>query len=279
MIWKIASSDNSVFARRLERMLGLEVCIRPEGKFDGLFFFTMNPTHRRLASDQYGQVPKVCYWTGSDAKQFLDNAGEKDGFGSALHATDSPMLVAPLSKKLSSTPRFIPLFPCLPKPEIEIEGAPGILMYVPEAEAQDVKRSRALMDKIRDIPIYVLHGKGKKAISSQDNVVSLDWIEDDDREGIFKKVSIFVRLMNYDGLSQTVVEMKSLGRHVFYTGLAPYCNRVSAADSPETIADKVRSTVNEPLDAEGAEWYRKVFSMENFKRITRKLCQTKGWDF
>jgi hypothetical protein len=277
MIWKIISYDDSIFTKRLQQMLGREVCREPEGKFDGLFFFSMNPRHQYLAAG-YQQTPKICYWTGSDGRQFLGDGKAIDNFGLALHATDSPLLVMKLSIKLP-TPCFIPFPPYLPKSEIKIEGPPGILMYVAECEAQDVGRSKAFINEIRDIPIYVLHGRGKKAIFSYDNIVSLDWIEDDDKEEIFKKVSVFVRLMNFDGLSQTVVEMKSLGRHVFYTGFAPYCHQIQESDSPSRIAENVRSIINAPLDIEAAKWYRKVFSVENFRKITGKLCQTKGWDF
>jgi len=279
MIWKIVSYDNSVFAKRLNRMFGIEVCLKPEGRFDGLFFFNMAPAHLSFAH-KYHRIPKICYWTGMDARLFVEDKNASADFGNALHVTDSPLLVGKLSQKVSS-PCFLPIPPYLPNLDIGIERPAGILMYLTDHKARDIERSKAFIKQIHDIPIYMLHGKGKKVVDGkfQDNIIDLDWIEDEARESIFRKVSVHIRLMHYDGLSQTVVEMKMLGRHVFYTEIVPYCNPVEADDSPSDIAELVRQKIDAPLDIEGAEYYRRVFSKENFLKIITELCALKGWDF
>jgi hypothetical protein len=85
--------------------------------------------------------------------------------------------------------------------------------------------------------------------------------------------------MKLDGLSQTVVEMKTLGRHVFYTTPMAHCHLIEPEESVESVATKIRAVIGSPLDEEGAKWYRSIFTVENFKNIVGDLCKQEGWNF
>ena len=274
--WQIISGDHSIFAHRLAGMLGLEIYPKPQGSFAGLFFVDMLPENMAI-SQEYGGIRKICYWTGSDARLFLNNGASAE-FGPAIHVTDSPWLTIKLNSRLPNV-CFLPMPPDVPKFDIPVEE-PGILMYLNKHPARDIKRSLSFIQSIHDIPIYIIRGPGMGVdIPAQENVTDLKWMSDDAREEVFKKVSVYVRFMLYDGLSQTVIEMKILGRHVFYTTPFPYCNYVDPKDDVEMIAQRVRETVLLPLDQEGRKWYWSVFNKENFERILGQLCRDKGWSF
>jgi len=274
--WQIISGDHSIFAHRLAGMLGLEIYPKPQGSFAGLFFVDMLPENMAI-SQEYEGIRKICYWTGSDARLFLNNGASAE-FGPAIHVTDSPWLTIKLNSRLPNV-CFLPMPPDVPKFDIPVEE-PGILMYLNKHPARDIKRSLSFIQSIHDIPIYIIRGPGMGVdIPAQENVTDLKWMSDDAREEVFKKVSVYVRFMLYDGLSQTVIEMKILGRHVFYTTPFPYCNYVDPKDDVEMIAQRVRETVLLPLDQEGRKWYWSVFNKENFERILGQLCKNKGWSF
>jgi hypothetical protein len=165
--------------------------------------------------------------------------------------------------------------------DIEIGKPPGVLIYINLHEARDIDRTKKVIKLLPDIPIYLTAGQGRKVIkeSFQNNIIDVGWISGEQRYDLFKKISVYLRLMNFDGTSQFVIEMKILGRHVFYTLPAPYCNYVKSEDSPQEIAQAIREQINVPIDLEGAAWYRKVFSKRNFVETIRSLCALKAWDF
>jgi hypothetical protein len=278
MKWKIVTTENSEIAYRLGRMFGMEVSDEVDDRCDGLFLFAMGPSHlARMGKIRH--VPKICYWTGTDSRLFLERSDVVD-FGEAIHITDSPWLPIKLSTKIPLV-CFVPLPPHLSQVDIEIQRPGGIMMYLTHHPARDIERSKALIRQIPDVPVYVFHGKGRKVIdgSFQSNIVDVDWVPDEDRKEIFKQIAVHVRLMNFDGLSQTVIEMKMIGRHVFYSNPSPYCEYVAPEDSVEAIANRIRSKLDCPLDIDGAWWYRSVFSKSNFLTIVKRLCALKRWGF
>jgi hypothetical protein len=277
MNWQIISGDHSIFAQRLAGMLGFEILARPEGSFDGLFFVDMLPENMAI-SQEYRTTPKICYWTGSDSRIFLNN-GASSEFGPSIHVTDSPWLVGKLNSRIPNV-CFLPMPPDLPNITVPLEPNPGILMYFNQHHARDIERSLSFIRCIRDIPIYVVCGPGMGVdIPTQENVTDLKWVRDDKRGDLFKKVSVHVRFMKYDGLSQTVIEMKMLGRHVFYTTRFPYCNYIDQEEKVEVTAQRVREAISLPRDEDGIKWYWSIFNRDNFSRILGKLCEKKGWDF
>jgi hypothetical protein len=277
MNWQLVSGDRSIFAHRLGQMLGLKIHTEPEGSPDGLFLVDMLPENMAI-SQQYRAIPKICYWTGSDARLFLNN-GASSEFGPSIHVTDSPWLAIKLNARLSKV-CFLPMPPNLPKFDIPVKQ-PGILMYLNKHGARDIKRSVAFIQAVQDIPIYVMRGPGIGVdLPVQENLTDLKWIpNDDEREELFKKVSVYVRFMLYDGLSQTVIEMKMLGRQVFYTTPFPYCNYIEPEESVESVAQRVREAISLPPDRQARKWYWSVFNRENFNRILGQLVKKEGWSF
>jgi hypothetical protein len=277
MNWQIISGDRSIFAQRLAGMLGLKIFSQPQGSFDGLFFVDMLPENMAI-SQEFKSIPKICYWTGSDARLFLNDGAGRE-FGPSIHVTDSPWLTIKLNSRIPNV-CFLPMPPDIPKFDIPLEPNPGILMYLNQHPARDIKRSLSFIQSVHDIPIYVVRGPGIGVNPPvQENVTDLKWMTDDEREEVFKKVSVYVRFMLYDGLSQTVIEMKILGRHVFYTSHFPYCNYIDPKEDVETVAQRVREAISLPLDREAVKWYWSVFNRENFNKILGQLVKKEGWSF
>jgi hypothetical protein len=277
--WKIIAMDNSAVAIRLGVTFGIETARKVEGKFDGLIFFNVGPNHLSHIVKFYN-VPKILYWTGTDVKMFLEDKKSKPDFSKSIHVTDSPNLISKLGEKIS-TVYFLPIPLYLPVPKIELEEPYGVLVYINRHIARDIRRTKAVMEELPNIPFFVLSGQGTKVPKEEfpSNVTTFEWISEERKRDLFKKVSVYLRLMNFDGLSNFVIEMKALGRHVVYTNPAPFCDFVTLEESPKTIANRVERKMKMPLDTEGAEWYKTVFSKENFSRTAKELCAKKGWDF
>lgn len=271
--------DNSAVAIRLGITFGIETARKVEGKFDGLIFFNVGPNHLSHIV-KFNDVPKILYWTGTDAKIFLEDKKSKIDFGESIHVTDSPGLISKLGEKIPMV-YFLPIPLYLPVPKIELEEPYGVLVYINRHIARDIERTKAVMKELPNIPFFVLSGQGTK-IPEKDfptNVTTFEWISEERKRDLFKKVLVYLRLMNFDGLSNFVIETKALGRHVVYTNPAPFCDFVSPEESPKTIANRIERKMKTPLDIEGAEWYKAVFSKENFLNTAKSLCAKKGWDF
>lgn len=279
MKWKIISMEGSAIARRLGVMFGMEMSGSVEGKYDGLIFISVGPWHIDNLHKFKG-VPKILYWTGTDVRLFLEDKKRKPDFDDAIHVTDSPGLISKLGGKIPLV-YFLPMPPYLPVAEIELERPYGILIYITRHVARDVERTKAVIKELPNIPIYVLKGQGVKIIDNkfQKNIVDFEWICEEEKRKLFRNVSVYLRLMNFDGLSQLVIEMKSLGRHVFYTNPTPFCDFVVSGESSKEIARRVLDKIETPLDMVGAEWYKTVFSKENFSKTAKTLCAERGWDF
>ena len=112
----------------------------------------------------------------------------------------------------------------------------------------------------------------------QDNVFPIGFIKDEERIDLFKKISLYVRFMHFDGMSQLVVEMKCLGRHVASTVMSPHCELIYEEDSQRDISTMVRNLIKSPPDESGREWYRSVFNFETFRDVVRGICDAKKWE-
>jgi len=280
MEWRVVSPDWCIFGERIASLLGVErVAIAKE--HGGSIFIEMFPGMITEAL-KYPDSPKICWWTGTDARLYSENP-KTYRFGNAMHVTDTPWLIYILSLKVNPV-CFLPL-PCsVDSPPLPYPKDPAILMYLNEHRARDIKRSKKVISFIKDWPVYVMSGPAvcKPVIGPdfpQDNVILVSAIDEDERVEVFKKISMFIRLMHYDGMSQLIVEMKSLGRHVITTVYAPHCDIVDPTQSPAEIANLAKQivTAGPPLEA-GTNWYRSIFNKTTFLRVLRGVCHVKGWE-
>jgi hypothetical protein len=228
---------------------------------------------------KYKYTPKICWWTGTDVRVYSENKETYD-FGNAAHVTDTPWLIYQLSKKVHPV-CFLPL-PC----SLNTEQAPpypkdpAILMYLSAHQARDVERSIEFIKFNRDIPIYVMSGPVDSIVKGllQDNVFPIGFIKDEERMDIFKKISLYIRFMHFDGMSQLVVEMKSIGRHVASTIMAPYCELIEPDFSQIEISAGIRNLIKNPPDESEREWYMSIFNFKTFGRILGEVCNAKRWE-
>ena len=277
MNWRVVSPDWCVFAKRIASMLGVE-CSDKEDGAEAAIFIEMFPGMIEEAL-RCKNTPKICWWTGTDVRVYLSKPETYD-FGNTVHVTDTPWLIYPLSKKVNPV-CFLPM-PCsLPSDNPPpYPKDPAILMYLSIHQARDIGRSVEFMKANRDIPIYLIDGPGMPISKTviPDNVIALGNIRDEDRMEVFSKISLYIRFMYFDGMSQMVVEMKCLGRHVASTISAPYCELIEPDHTQEEISVAIRELMKSPPDKAGREWYKSVFSRETFARVVNGICDVKGWE-
>jgi hypothetical protein len=226
---------------------------------------------------KYPDSPKICLWTGTDALLCSESPIVYD-FKNVVHVTDTPWLIHTMHKRLSPV-SFLPIPCAIQSSPLPYPKDPAILMYLNNHAARDINRSTKLIARTRDIPIYILHGKYNVQIDvgHQENLFYIDTLPDEELLELYSKISLYVRLMLRDGMSQLIVEMKSLGRHVVTTVLAPHCELVSPDQSPHEIYALIKQTISHPPAVVGTEFYRNLFNLKNFQRVLRGLCHAKGW--
>jgi hypothetical protein len=277
MNWKVVSPNWCVFGKRIASMLNIECSDKAEGA-EAAIFIEMFPGMIEEAL-RYKTMPKICWWTGTDSRVYSANPETYD-FGNTVHVTDTPWLIYPLSKKVHPV-CFLPM-PCSLKSDNPppYPKDPAILMYVSQHQARDIERSVEFMKFNRWCPIYLLDGPGVPIPKTglPEHVVALGNIRDEERMDLFSKISLYVRFMHFDGMSQSIVEMKCLGRHVASTIANPYCEIIEPGYTQVEVSAALRTLVQYPPDEKGREWYRSVFCEETFNRIVSDICKMKKWD-
>lgn len=280
MKWQLISPGGSIFIRRLSKMFGIEWFKEPTGQFDGLIMLGIWENEGLEVALKYPDLPKILIWSGSDAKFFQESKKEFN-FERAIHITDTPWLVYPLHKYFNDI-CFVPLPVYMPFDwNIPMPRKPGILIYAPKHHAQDVARLKTFVRQARGIPIHVLT-KGDQPIVDkrfQNDVHYHESVKEEDRADIFRQVNVLVKLMKHDAMSQTVVEMKCLKRHVFWTTRAPYCRLIEPGLRMDILARMVRNPALLRPDAEGAKYYHELHTPAMFLKMVKELCSKKGWVF
>ena len=276
--WQIITTGGSIFGERMSKILGMDFSSKIDRKYDGAILVDIQHESMRECYSHKG-VPKICYWIGSDGRRVI-NEKENLDFGEVLHIMDSPWLASFMGEKIKQT-YFVPMPYHLPIESMSYPEEPGILFYLSVHPARNIERCKAVIRAITDVPIYVIKSNGTGVIDKnfQNNVFVFDRLTDQARIDLFKKVSLYVRLMHWDQLSQLVIEMKVLGKHVLYTSPAPYCKFVKPEDSTEAIVKMIRERLPVLPDGRGSIWYRQFFSKEQFLRSIRTLCEQKKWRF
>lgn len=280
MKWQLISPGGSIFIRRLSKMFGIDWYKEPTGWFDGLIMLGIWENEGLEIALKYPDLPKIAIWSGSDAK-YLQESKREFNFGKIIHITDTLWLVYPLHKHFKEI-CFVPLPVYLPFDwDIPMPKKTGILIYAPKHPAQDVERIKAFVRQVKDVSIYVLT-KGDKPIIDkrfQNNIHYQELMNEEERAEVFSQVNILVKLMKYDAMSQTVVEMKCLRRHVFWTISAPYCKLIEPGLRMDILARMVKNPALLRQDIEGAKYYRNLHTPAQFLKIVKELCSKKGWTF
>ena len=212
-------------------------------------------------------VRVVYYWIGSDVYRTLKDAGAGHTTGALAeaakhdcHIAGAPWLVEEL-ETVGIQARYIPhpaRLPTVdPAPSLPIRFS--VLAYIP-AGRFDFYGGRELLEAASCMPTVTFRVMGSAAPSgavSPPNVVWLGWRPDAIDPLVAS--SVYVRPILHDGLSITVREALSLGRHVVYTYPIPHVHLVPYGDAPKLVdalqqlqADSESDHL--PLNAPGRRW-------------------------
>jgi hypothetical protein len=98
----------------------------------------------------------------------------------------------------------------------------GVLFYLVAGKEQfyGLEYLMLLADAFGETPFYVI---GSSKISFQnDNIYSVGYLDEDSLNELFRKITIYVRITQHDGLSQLILKSLSLGRVVVSNTQYPF---------------------------------------------------------
>lgn len=184
--------------------------------------------------------PLLMHWVGTDVVHAQD--AEREGrlsrrvIAHATHWADAPWLaeeLAPLG--VEATEQLLPLPVHLGEP-LPLPAAFQVLIYLPPAAhaAYDVTATFAVAEALPGIPFTLIGGFQPDA--TPPNVQNLGLV--DDMPSVYANSTVFLRLVHHDGMSHTVLEALSLGRHALWSYPFPGVLQVTGADAAvQAISD------------------------------------------
>lgn len=190
--------------------------------------------------------PILMHWVGSDVRHALKAFDEGKVshrlVERATHWADAPWLIeelAPLGMRVTEHPLPIPIATGRPLP---MPAEPAILVYLPRNPhaAYDVAGTLHVFDALPGVR-FLLAG-GYPLSPARPNVEQLGYVTDWDPA--YARTAVHLRLTHHDGLSHTVIEALSYGRHVVWTCPFPGVRRVAG---PAEAVDALRELLGAPL--------------------------------
>jgi len=183
---------------------------------------------------------RIFYWIGTDVQQTVAAvlAGEirKNVFESVKHEehlADAPWLASELAS-VGIEARVIPIFAGqlsnLDPPPLPERFT--VLTYIPDARHEFYGSSTILeaAAALPELEFLVLGGAGNWMTKRLPNLTFLGWRENPGE--FYARSSVVVRMVQHDGMSGTVAEALSFGRHVVYSYPLPHTHLVRFGDSP-----------------------------------------------
>ncbi len=199
---------------------------------------------RRSPLDMVARFKRVLmHWVGTDVVHA--RAAHREGRVSArlagvAHWADAPWLIeelAPLGLDVAEHPLPMPIAFGQPKP---MPTEPRVLMFLPQQPhaAYDVAGTIEVVDRLPDVQFSLVGG----FTLNRPNVESLGFVNE--MASVYERCSCFLRLVNHDGLSHSVVEALSFGREVIWNYPMAGVTRVDGVDQ---AVEAVRAHAAGPL--------------------------------
>jgi len=124
---------------------------------------------------------------------------------------------------------------------------------------------KKMVNDFPDVEFIILGNKGKRF--TEQNVKCFEWIEN--MEDIYKQVGVVVRLPLHDGLSNTILEATSMGRHVIASSVNfSFCKIASNYQEVKKYLEDLLE--NPTLNNEGSDFVHKNYNLE---KITNELME------
>lgn len=122
---------------------------------------------------------------------------------------------------------------------------------------------KKLVNDFPKIEFIILGNKGKRF--TEKNVKCFEWVED--IEDVYRQVLVVIRLPLHDGLSNTILEATSMGRHVIASSVNfSFCK---IASNYHEVKKYLKEIVENPtLNKEGSDYVHKYYNLE---KITKEL--------
>jgi len=124
---------------------------------------------------------------------------------------------------------------------------------------------KKLVNDFPDVEFIILGNKGKRF--TEKNVKCFEWVEN--MENIYKQVRVVIRLPVHDGLSNTILEATSMGRHVIASSVNfSFCKIASNYQEVKKYLEDLLENLT--LNNEGSDFVHKNYDLE---KITKELIE------
>lgn len=196
---------------------------------------------RGSPNDRLSQLGKrmIMHWVGSDVlkatNDFRSGLLSDRLVGGATHWADAPWLVEELEALgIQATEQSLPIPMAIGTPT-PLPDDFKVLVYLPAGEhrAHDIDGTLSVISALPDIQFAAVGGRIIE--SAPPNLENLGFVED--MPSLYRECSAFLRLTHHDGLSHSVVEALSFGRHTLWTFEIP---GVTLVDGPQRATEKLR---------------------------------------
>lgn len=204
----------------------------------------------------------VVHWIGTDVRKEVQRSGSLSGrirhkvFSKAsMHLTDFEPLKLELQQAGIET-EVLPLVPVSRKYFEETNDiGDDILAYVPEFRSE-FYRLPMILDLAKRRPDLHFHitAHSGSGIGHFQNVTFHGWT--DDLETLWLKCRVLLRMTEHDGLSHSVVEALSRGKHVIWTQPYPCCRQAINVDEALRALEDIWAAGRPNL--EGREYVRRM---------------------
>jgi len=190
--------------------------------------------------------PILMHWVGTDVLQALRAREERKlsprVITGAHHWVDAPWFIdelAPLGLRASEHPLPMPIAVGRPLP---MPPDPAVLVYIPRKPhaAYNVEGTFEVIDALPGVRFLV--AGGYPLTTARPNVEDLGYVTD--WEPVYERTGVFLRLAHHDGISHTLVEALSFGRHAVWSFPFPGVHQVS---SPAQAVHALRELLAAPL--------------------------------
>ncbi|HET7736984.1 MAG TPA: hypothetical protein VFK32_00265 [Tepidiformaceae bacterium] len=180
--------------------------------------------------------PIVLHWVGSDvevALQVYRTGHASNGLlDRAVHWADAPWLVDELAELGVIAKELLLPVPAAVGSPLPLPDDFRVLLYLPR-EFQSAYRVEATMEVVRQLPgIRFMVAGGFRPERAIPNLEVLGFVHD--MPAVYARSTAFLRLTHHDGMSHSVIEALSFGRHVLWN--YPFRGVTRVESAPEAIA-------------------------------------------
>jgi hypothetical protein len=213
----------------------------------------------------------VAHWIGTDVYNFT-----KDIYGYRYLSLIDKHLVcsAPLQRELAEKKLFADILPIIP---FNMDFAPismplehAVLLYVPKGreEFYGIDLIEKTINYFKNLIFYIVANDNRN-VFYQNNVKVMGWLNTNEMEKLYHKISIVLRVPKHDGLSMLVIEALAKGKNVIYNYAHPYVNFVTTYDDIRIAIENILSKTP-TINLEASNYINDTYNRKNFLNLFDK---------